>query len=296
MTDTYSKRRGGYLAVGAATIMMVLASAAPVSAAALNQQWIVQPSPLAGAAPDSILFANGSTLDAGLENVQVNSTYTGADVERFSLAPGVTLADVDNELTLATSGNPALAAPAMNWFDTNTTFHSGGSVMEHIRFQAIDNGGNYFAAQITPGRVAATAKPYTVRGTTTATLPATTQTVTMQPNDTLSVSTSGTIPKLHRTTLRVKNASSELHFDRFMPVSSTTTVAQAAAWCANPAGPSPITGNPPLGVGTMSGGVAVNVDLSTTPVGRYIMIDGLPDRVTGVSHLATMCKLVDLVN
>lgn len=299
------KRRFGAITAAMALVLGgVVAGSTPASAATLNQQWIVQPWTLPGSAPDSVGFANGSTLDAGLENVQVNSTFPGqstpqgfetADVERFQLLNGVSLSDVETELALATGGNPAQAGPAMAWFDTNTRFFSGASVMEHARFTIVQNGGSYYAAQIWPTRVQATAKQFVINGTTTATLPAVSQVLTMQSNDTFAVSVGGSIPKIKRTTLRVTNASGELHFARFMPVSSTTTISQATSWCANPAGPSPVTGNPPLGIGTMSGGVSINYDLSTYPAGRYIVIDGLPDATTGQSHISTMCKVVDLV-
>jgi hypothetical protein len=268
--------------------------AATASAATLDQQWIRQPSPVAGSAADSIAFINGSTVDAGIINVQVLSTYSGADVERLQLLNGVTLANVDTQLALATSGVPATAAQAMQWFKTNTRFYSGASTMEHARFKVVQQPGNYYAAQMTSGRVAATAKPFTVRGTTTAaTLPALSQTLKMQANNTFSVSTGGTIPTIHQTPLRIENNSTELHLVQFLPVSATTTTTQAANWCAG-TGPSPVTGASAYGVGTMSGGVKVNVETFTIPTGRYILADFLPNSQTGNSNLATMCKLVNV--
>jgi hypothetical protein len=264
--------------------------------AALDQQWIVQPSPVSGSAPDSIFIANGSTADAGVINVQVLSTYAGADVERFQiLDPSVTLSDVDAQLAIATSGNPAAAGPAMQWFKDHTRFYSGANVTEHARFKVVQKAGTYYAAQITPGRVAATAKQFTVRGTSTATLPSTSQTLRMEPNNTFSVSTGGTIPTIHQVPLRVENNSTELHFVQFLPVSSSTTVAQATNWCAG-TGPSPVTGAAPFGVGTMSGGVTTVVETFTIPKGRYILADFLPNSQTGTSNLVSMCKLVNVNN
>jgi hypothetical protein len=268
--------------------------AATASAATLDQQWIIQPSPLPGSAPDSIIFSNGSTVDAGIINVQVLSTYSGADVERLQLLNGVTLNNVDTELALATSGVPATAAQAMQWFKTNTRFYSGASTPEHARFKVVQQPGTYYAAQMTAGRVAATAKQFTVRGTTTAAkLPGTIQTLKMQANNTFWVSTGGTIPTIHQVTLRVQNDSTELHLVQFLPVSSTTTPQQAANWCAG-TGASPVTGASAYGVGTMSGGVSTNVETFTIPTGRYILADFLPNSQTGMSNLPTMCKLVNV--
>jgi hypothetical protein len=290
------KQLSGLIAIGAALVGL-LAGALPVataSAATLNQQWITQPSPLPGSAPDSLIFSNGTTVDAGVINVQVLSTYSGADVERLQLLNGVTLSNVDTELALATSGVPATAAAAMQWFKTNTRFYSGASATEHARFKVVQQPGTYYAAQMTSGRVAATAKQFTVRGTTTtATLPATTQTLKMLANNTFSVSTGGTIPTIHQVPLRVQNDSTELHLVQFLPVSATTTPQQAANWCTG-AGPSPVTGASAYGVGTMSGGVSTSIETFTIPTGRYILADFLPNSQTGTSNLATMCKLVNV--
>jgi hypothetical protein len=267
--------------------------AATVSAATLNQQWIRQPHPYpATNPPDSIAIIQGSTLDAGLINVQVLTDFAGADVERFQLLNGVTLANVDTQLALATSGDPAKAKPAMQWFKTNTRFYSGASTPEHMRYKIIQQPGTYYIAQITPGRVAATAKQFTVRGTTSsATLPSTTQTLKMEANNTFSVSTGGTIPTIRKVPLRVQNVSSELHLAQFLPVGASTTPQQAANWC-NGTGPSPVTGAAPYGIGTMSGGVSTVVETFTIPTGRYILADFLPNSQTGTSNLPTMCKLV----
>jgi hypothetical protein len=285
-----------FVAIVAAAIGLAagVLPAVTASAAGLDQQWITQPSPLPGSAPDSLIFSNGSTVDAGVINVQILSTYSGADVERFQLLNGVTLSNVDTELALATSGVPTTAAAAMQWFKTNTRFYSGASTTEHARFKVVQQPGTYYVAQMTSGRVAATAKPFTVRGTTTsATLPSLTQTLKMQANNTFSVSTGGTIPTIHQVPLRVQNDSTELHLVQFLPVGATTTPQQAANWCGG-TGPSPVTGASAYGVGTMSGGVSVNVETFTIPTGRYILADFLPNSQTGTSNLATMCKLVNV--
>jgi hypothetical protein len=279
------------------------ATAAPATdaqAASLNQQWIRQPYPLAGSDPDSIAIIQGSTLDAGLIHVQVLSNFGQnaapgepvTDVERFQIVgQNVTLNDVDTQLTLATSGVPATAKPAMAWFKANTRFYSGSPAPSHNRFKIVQQPGAYYVAQITPGRVAATAKPFTVRGTNSAaTLPATSQTLKMEPNNTFSVSTGGTIPVIRQIPLRVENNDSELHFAKFLPVPASTTPQQAASWCSTGAGLTP--GNAVYGIGTMSGGVKTVVETFTIPVGRYIVADFLPNSETGQSNIPTMCKLV----
>jgi hypothetical protein len=285
----------GGLAVAVAVLVGAQVGITPAFAA-LDQQWIVQPYTIPGSAPDSVAIVNGSTTDAGVINVQVLSTYAGADVERFQiLDPNVTTSDVDAQLTLATSGVPATAKPAMQWFKDKTRWYSGANVTEHARFKVVQNAGTYNVAQITPGRVAATAKQFTVRGTSTATLPSTSQTLRMEPNNTFSVSTGGAIPTIHQVPLRVENNSTELHFVQFLPVSSSTTVAQATNWCAG-TGPSPVTGAAPFGVGTMSGGVTTVVETFTAPTGRYILADFLPNSQTGTSNLVSMCKLVKVAS
>lgn len=296
------KRLGGVVAVTAITVSLV-AHSTPVSAATLSEQWLRQPSALTPTVPDSVAIVQGKTLDAGVIRVQAISNFAGADVERFQLLNGKTLADVDAQLALANSGNPTTAKQAMQWFNTNTRFYSGASTVEHITYKIVQQPGTYYVAQMTSGRVAATAQQFTVRGTTSsATLPATTQSIKMEANNTFSVTPVGSttpstqaIPTIKKVPVRVENASGELHLMQFLPVSASTTPQQAASWCAG-TGPSPVTGTAPYGVGTMSGGVTTNVETFTIPVGRYILADFLPNSQTGTSNLPTMCKLVNVAS
>lgn len=275
--------------------------------AALTQEWITQPSPIAGSAPDSVAMIYGSPSDAGLHPVQIRSTYDGVDVERFQiLDPNVSLSEVDNQLTLATSGDPAKAKPAMNFFNTKTKFFSGSAApgmrptptsprdVSHMRFKVIMEAGTYYAAQITPGRVAATAKQFIVRPRThNETLPSTSQTLKMEANNTFSVSTGGAIPTIRKIPLRVENLDDQLHFAKFLPVPSTTTPAQAANLCA---GSSLYSVEAVYGIGTMSQGVQTVVEMFTVPTGRYIVADFLPNSDTGLSNLPTMCRLVNVTS
>jgi hypothetical protein len=298
-------RRLGVLAVAAAVLVGSQIGVSPSAAAPgtdhLDMQWLTQVSD--SRASDSItqIFP---TLDAGLLHVQIRSNFKTAtaetDVERFQILnpAAVTPADVDTQLALATSGDPVKAKLAMQWFKDNTRFYSGSAATgpaadqpNHMRFKIVQEAGTYYVAQITPGRVAATAKKFVVRPRVSAdTLPGTSQTLKMEPNNTFSVTPGGTIPIIRQIPLRVENNDDELHFAKFLPVPSTTTPTQAANWCGTGSGLTP--GSPVFGIGTMSGGVKTVVETFTIPVGKYIVADFLPNSQTGQSNIATMCKLV----
>jgi len=294
----------GSMPASAATISTAPASVTTTSAASaaatgLHQQWIYQPSHLQGAKEYSLQIANGSTLDPGVQTFKAQSAYAGADIERFRLSPGLTLTDVEYWLARATSTDPAVAGPAMDWFARNSVWESGQPFKGQSGLQIVEGPGSGYIAQITPGLVAETALSYTVRsGTVTGTLPATTQTVKMLSNNTFSVIGGGTglAPTIHRgSLLRVENNTDGLHFVRFLTVPAGTTAQQASNWCHG-SNPSLTPGAADWGVGTMSSGIVVDADPTWAGLGLRIMVDYLPNRHTGVSSVTTMCQPVTVVN
>ncbi|HSX43436.1 MAG TPA: hypothetical protein VLF59_05110 [Candidatus Saccharimonadales bacterium] len=291
----------GSMPASAATVSVTpasvaTASTAPAAAMGLHQQWVYQPSHLQGAKEYSLQFANGSTLDPGLETFKAISSYAGADIERVKPL-GVSLTDIENQLVPATSGDPAQAGPAMDWFARNTEWHSGLPYKGQGDFLIVESPGSYYVAQITPGLVAKTALPYTVRsGTATGTLPATTQTLKMLSNNTFSVvGGTGLAPKIHRSSLlRVENDTDGLHFARFLTVPAGTTAQQATDWCHG-SNPSLTPGAADWGVGTMSSGIVIDANPYWAGSGLRIAVDYLPNRHTGVSSVTTMCQPVTVV-
>jgi hypothetical protein len=266
--------RSKIISAAVAAVATLGLTANPASASTANTLRISQDS--AG----QVTIQQGTTLRAGLVSADITSVYTAADPETFQLRNGVTLDQMNTEITEA--GNwqtdPATAAAAMRWFVANTTFYGGLSAVGHVSYRTVLPAGSYYAAQVNDP--AATAKPFRVSGSTYATLPATDQSVSMQEPDRFVVNAPG--GTLHRGTLRIANNSGELHFAQLVQVQPGTTDADLTAWFAGGTNPT-VTGGAVLNFGTQTPGRAAVVDVPL-PNGTYALLDYIPDTTTGLPH------------
>ena len=231
-------------------------------------------------AAGQVTVQQGSTLRAGLVNVNITSAYAAADPETFQLRNGATLQQMNVEITEAGNwqADATTAAAAMRWFVDNTTFYGGLSAVGQVSYKTVLPGGSYYAAQV--NNPAATAQPFRVVGNAYATLPATSQSVSMKEPDRFVVSGPG--GTLHRGPLRISNDSGELHFAQLVQVQPGTTDADLTAWFAGGANPT-VTGGAVLNFGTQTPGRAAVVDV-TLPNGTYAVLDYIPDTTTGLPH------------
>jgi hypothetical protein len=227
-----------------------------------------------------VTVQQGTTLRAGLVNVNIASAYTAADTETFQLRNGATLAQMDVKITEAGNwqADAATAAAAMRWFVDNTTFYGGLSAVGQVSYKTVLPGGSYYAAQV--NNPSATAQTFQVVGNAHATLPATNQSVSMTEPDRFVVNGPG--GKLHRGPLRISNDSGELHFAQFVQVQPGTTDADLTAWFAGGANPT-VTGGAVLNFGTQTPGRASAVDINL-PSGTYALLDYIPDTTSGMPH------------
>src|SRR4051812_33127562 len=138
------------------------ASASPESTLRLSQD-----------AAGQVAIQQGTTLRAGLINVDITSAYTAADPETFQLRNGATLPQMDVKIAEAGDwqADAAKAAAAMRWFVDNTTFYGGLSAVGQVSYKTVLSGGSYYAAQV--NNPSATARTFRVVGNAHATLPAT---------------------------------------------------------------------------------------------------------------------------
>ncbi|MBC6459841.1 hypothetical protein [Actinomadura sp. HBU206391] len=231
-------------------------------------------------AAGQVAIQQGTTLRAGLINVNVTSAYAAADPETFQLRNGATLSQMD--VKIAEAGNwqvdAAKAAAAMQWFVQNTSFYGGLSAIGQVSYKTVLPAGRYYAAQV--NNPSATAQTFRVTGNTYAALPATNQSITMKEPDRFVVSGSG--GKLRRGPLRISNDSGELHFAQLVQVQPGTTDADITAWFAGGENPT-VTGGAALNFGTQTPGRASVVDV-TLPSGTYALLDYIPDTTSGMPH------------
>jgi hypothetical protein len=231
-------------------------------------------------AAGQVAIQQGATLRAGLVDVSVTSAYTAADPETFQLRNGATLPQMDAKIAEAGDwqADAAKSAEAMRWFVDNTTFYGGLSATGQVSYRTVLPGGSYYAAQV--NNPSATARSFRVAGNAHATLPATSQSVSMKEPDRFVVSASG--GTLRRGPLRISNDSGELHFAQLVQVKAGTTDADITAWFAGGANPS-VNGGAALNFGTQSPGRASVVDV-TLPSGTYALLDYIPDTTSGMPH------------
>jgi hypothetical protein len=260
--------------VAVASVAALGITATPASASTDNTLRVSQD------AAGQVAIQQGTTLRAGLTNVNITSAYTAADPETFQLRNGATLQQMD--VKIAEAGNwqadAATAAQAMQWFVDNTTFYGGLSAVGQVSYKTVLPGGSYYAAQV--NNPSATAQTFRVAGNAHAALPATNQSVSMNEPDRFVVSGPG--GKLHRGPLRISNGSGELHFAQFVQVQPGTTDADLTAWFAGGANPS-VNGGAVLNFGTQTPGRASVVDV-TLPSGTYALLDYIPDTTSGMPH------------
>jgi len=279
------------LAVVTTTAVMAAGMATPASAASVNKLQISQN------ASGQLTIQQGQTLKAGpVIDAQVSSTYATADPEIFQLRNGATLAQVDAQIVLAGQGGQT-AATAMQWFNQNTTFYGGLSAPGTVSFHLVMPAGTYYVAQMNPSgtvKPSTTAKQFVVAGRSSAIQPITDQTLKMNDVTTDRFIIESVSGQLHVGQVNVVNRSSEMHFARFVQVRPGTTDAQVDAWLAGGTDPT-VPGGKVLGFGTVSSQRTALLDFGVTP-GTYVVLDFIPDKVTGTPHSLQGMHLVVTVS
>src|SRR4051812_8128435 len=183
-TRSRTASRGAFVR---STILSALAAAAAVTALGFTATPAGASSGsnlrLSQDAAGQVAVQQGATLRAGLVDVSVTSAYTAADPETFQLRNGATLPQMDVKIAEAGDwqADAAKSAEAMRWFVDNTTFYGGLSATGQVSYRTILPGGSYYAAQV--NNPSATARSFRVAGNAHATLPATSQSVSMKEPD-----------------------------------------------------------------------------------------------------------------